>query len=108
MNMPEWERVVRRAGLLAAEQWEHEKRNVQDGPGDRLSDRVIDAVLDELAPSRRITPDLRRRLLEWVQAHFIQRYENKTVVSHSEACEELCAVFGVETEISAFNRERGT
>lgn len=33
--------------------------------------------------------DRRQRLLGWVQAHFIQRYSDKSVVSHSEAVEEL-------------------
>lgn len=44
---------------------------------------------------------LRMALLPWVQEHFIQRYEDKTVVSHNEAVEELLAIVrasGVATE----------
>lgn len=32
---------------------------------------------------------LRHELLPWVQKHFIQRYSDKSVVSHNEAVEEL-------------------
>lgn len=56
---------------------------------------------DELplgGPSQIITPELRQRVLAWVQAHRIVRYDDESLVSHDEGVEELCAVFGVTTE----------
>ena len=36
--------------------------------------------------------ELRLRLLRWVQSHVIERYSDRSVLSHSEAVEELLEV----------------
>lgn len=41
---------------------------------------------------------LRLALLPWVQAHYIERYTDHTLVSHNEAVEELCDVLGTTHE----------
>lgn len=75
------------------ERW-HELRDYAYGTGDEALIAAMDEASKHYAERNRTSAEhsLVLALLPWVQDHFIQRYGDKTVVSHNEAVHELVDV----------------